>query len=416
MDKEHRSIGQEKILLDSFLDSYYEWTKNGKGLKYASHELRYCLNQRKRRLESKGIEMEESFEHVKDEIRGCLKKDDDPYLAKVIYRETNQLLTYKKNHKTVKSYKTPVTFYGTLLDKEGYEDLDCTCPNCGHVSKTSQLSEGCPYCGTVFETDESYPCFTSYYTVPGIVERATLMDKIKKRMIIVGSIAAVLGFLMTLFAENDYVFWFRILEALFFAGFFAFFGAFFTYMAHSIVLLIKVFFEAGRALPLMKGIRTKKKMESRMQKYDPDFSFEYFEGRVISLFRTIAFSQDRKDLCIYTSDQDLSFLDDLIDIQYRGALQLLHLDETDGRIHIDAKAFMTVVCDDGHFTKKDVNYVLSLEKDANEKTSLGFTPVRIQCPNCSGSFDALHLKKCPHCGSDYDLVHDDWVITGIRKK
>ena len=415
MNKEYRSIGQEGILLDGFLDSYRDWTINGKGLKYASHELRYCLNQQKKRLENRGIETEESFEHVKEEIRGCLKKDNDPYLAEIIYRETNHLLTYRKNGKTVKSYKTPVTFYGTLLDKEGYEDLECTCPNCGHSSLTSQLSEGCPYCGTVFETDESYPCFTSYFTVPGIVERSTLMDKIKKRMIVVGSIAAVLGFLMVMFAENDYVLWFKILEGLFFAGFFGFFGALFAYLAHSVVLLFKVFFEAGRALPLMKGIGTKNRLEKKMQKYDPDFSFEYFEGRVISLFRTIAFSKDRDELCIYTSDRELPFLDDLIDIQYRGALQLLNLKETEGRIHVDVKAFMTVVMDDGRFSKKDVSYVLSLEKDAKDKTNLGFSPIRIQCPNCSGSFDALHLKKCPHCGSDYDLVHDDWVITGIKK-
>ncbi|MBO4918764.1 MAG: hypothetical protein J5365_01260 [Erysipelotrichaceae bacterium] len=415
MNKEYRSTGQEAVLLDGFLDSYRDWTVNGKGLKYASRELRYCLNQRKKRLENRGIETEESFEHVKEEIRGCLKKDDDSYLAKIIYRETNHLLSYKKNGRTIKNYKMPVTIYGTLLDKEGYEDVECTCPNCGHVSLTSQLSEGCPYCGTVFETDESYPCFTSFFTVPGIVERSTLMDKIKKRMIIVGSIAAVLGFLLVMFGESDYVIWFKILEGLFFAGFFAFFGAFFTYMAHSIVLLFRIFFEAGRALPLMKGIRTKNRLEKKMQKYDPDFSFEYFEGRVISLFRTIAYSKDRDKLCIYTSDRELPFLDDLIDIQYRGALQLLHLNEINGRIHIDVKAFMTVVCDDSRFSRKDVNYILSLEKDINNKTKLGFTPIRIQCPNCSGSFDAMHLKKCPHCGSDYDLVHDDWVITGIRE-
>ena len=47
--------------LDAFLDSYHEWTLHGKGLKYASRELRYCLNAKKQRLQEKGIVAQEAL-------------------------------------------------------------------------------------------------------------------------------------------------------------------------------------------------------------------------------------------------------------------------------------------------------------------------------------------------------------------
>ena len=169
--------------LDTFLDSYHDWTVHGKGLKYASRELRYCLNAQKERLKKKGISAEERYEHVKEEISGSLVKNGDPYEARILYRESKRILTYRDKEKILKELKRPVTFYGCLLDKKNYEDRLCTCPNCGHQTLLSELNDGCPFCGTVFETEDSYPCFTSFYTVNDIVERATLIDTLKKRMI-----------------------------------------------------------------------------------------------------------------------------------------------------------------------------------------------------------------------------------------
>lgn len=36
--------------------------------------------------------------------------------------------------------------------------------------------------------------------------------------------------------------------------------------------------------------------------------------------------------------------------------------------------------------------------------------IRITCPNCGGSFDAVWQKICPHCESEYHMENEGWVI------
>ena len=401
--------------LDAFLDSYHNWTSNGKGLKYASRELRYCLNEQRKRLQKKGIFAEESYEHVQEEIRGSLLKDGDPYTASIVYREGKRILSYRNKEKSLKEYKEPVTFYGCLLDKKGYEDKLCTCPNCGHQTMLSGLNEGCPYCGTVFETEDSYPVFTSFYNVSSITERATLMDRLKKRMIIAAIVVGLLMLVVCFISYDDYQPIFRVIASLFMGCFTGAMAALMTYLFSSILLLIKVFHEAGKALPLLPGLTTRKKLTAKLQSIDPDFSFEYFEGRILSLFRTIAYSDDRDSLSIYTGQQDLSGLDDLIDIQYRGVLQLKDVKITEDMTQVRVKAFLTNTYAKDRIYRRDENYLLTVERENGSRTDPGFDLLKIQCPNCGSTFDALHEKNCPHCGSSYDLVHDDWVIREIRR-
>ena len=166
---------------------------------------------------------------------------------------------------------------------------------------------------------------------------------------------------------------------------------------------------------MLPGLNTRKKLTRKLQDIDPDFSFEYFEGRIISLLRTIAYSDDRDTLSIYTGWQDLSNLDDLIDIQYRGVLHLKGVNITDDMTQIKVKAFLSNTYARDRIYRRDENYLLTIERENGSKTDPGFNLLRIQCPNCGGSFDALHEKHCPHCGSEYDLVHDDWVIREIRR-
>ena len=404
------------LLLDDFLEGYHTWSVEGKGLAHASRELRYCLNRQRKRLAVKHVEIEDSYEHVKEEIRGSQSHGGFPYSSKVLYRESMRNLTIRRDGKTVKHAKRPVTFYGTLLEKRGYEDEPCTCPNCGHRSMVSEVQEGCPYCGTRFETEDVYPCFTSFYTVNGITERAGLMDRLKKRMLIGGLAVGIIMFLVYFFfVEQDYNLLGRTLISLFSGAMMGAMAALIVYLVCGIVLLGKVFGEAGKALPLLSGLGTRRKLEAQMKLLDPGFSFEYFEGRIISLFRTLAFSDDRQALSIYAGNGDLSFLDDLVDIQYRGALQLLDVREAGGMTEVTVKAFMTNIHAGEHVRERNENYILRVVRETGAQTDFGFSWMAIECPGCGGSFDALHLKACPYCNRPYNPAHNDWVITEVRK-
>ena len=207
-------------LLEQFTDELHQWSLNGKEPVSASIDLRYMLDLQETRLKDQGVKREEEFVHVKDEIRGSLPRSGNGYTSRIIYREARQNLTYRRGEKMMRKYSRPVDLYVSFLDKEDNSPDTCTCPNCGHTMTAEEARDGCPYCGTHFEMEEVYPCAVSYYTVPGIVERGTLMDKLKRELIIVGVLCGSVLAVICFFAWNDMMLIFRILAALFMGMFY----------------------------------------------------------------------------------------------------------------------------------------------------------------------------------------------------
>ncbi|MBO4537356.1 MAG: hypothetical protein J5694_00620 [Erysipelotrichaceae bacterium] len=402
--------------LNAFTEELNDWSVSGKKPILASRELRYVLTQQRKRLQGFGLQMENRIDHTAEEINGKLVRKGESINASVIYREAVRRLTIRQGDRTVREEKEPIVFYATLLEKEGFSDFSCTCPNCGHTGLVSDMRDGCPYCGTVFEIEDVWPVFTSWYSVPGIVERSTLLPNLKKYLTIIFVCATAVLSIVSWFSNVDVPAILRILVSLF-TGAVA--GGMLTitcYFLYSIYLLVRAFKEAGRALPLLKGIKTGDKVEKIIRQYEPDFSYPYFEGRLISLLRAIAFTDKRSELSIYEGNEDLSFLDSLIDMQYRGVLQLLSSSVEDGVIHLKLKAFMDNCRYDGSVRRRDENYIVCVEKDIDAHTDPQFSLCNVKCRNCGSSFDALHMQKCPYCGSPYKLIHDDWMITSIQKK
>ncbi len=401
--------------LNLFADELYDWSVSGKSPVLASRELRYVLDRQRERLDAKGLSMEQKIGHTGEEITGKLVRKGEGINASVLYREAVRNMSVRSGEKVLKKEKEPIIFYATLLEKQGFRDFSCTCPNCGHTDLVSKMKDGCPYCGTVFEIEDVWPVFSSWYSVPGIVERADLMPRLKKNLIGIFAVSFAVLSVVTWFVQSDYDLIFRILVSLFTGAITGGMITFVCYMLYSLRLLGKVFKEAGRAMPLLRGMKTKSKVEEILRQYEPDFSYSYFEGRLISLLRAIAFTDDRRDLSIYEGNEDLSFFDSLIDMQYRGAIQLLSSQVKDGVIYLRLKAFMDDLRYDGRVKRRDENYIVSVEKDIDAHTDPGFSLCSVECKSCGASFDALHMKKCPYCNTPYKLIHDDWMITSVQK-
>lgn len=401
--------------LDRFTDELFEWSKKGILPTSASGELRYVLDCQKKRLKKFGMEMEQEIAHTEDEIRGDLSKQGTAINADTLYREAIRRTRFLKDGKKIYERKDPITFYATRLERPGSSDRICICPNCGNSAPASVMRSGCPKCGTVFEIEDVIPVFSSYYSVPAIVERSRLIPSLKKAMILIFVCASLLMTVLFWIAEKDLPVILHILVSLFYGVFIGGVITFVSYLAYSLFLVLKVFKEAGRSLPLLKGLKTSGKLEEAMKTYEPDFSYPYFEGRLISLFRAIAFSEEREKLSIYEGDQDLSFLDPLVDIQYRGASQLLRFCEEDDILKVKLKIFMNDLYYDGRIRSKDENYIISMERDIDTGRRPGFDLTKVQCHSCGASFDALHQKNCPFCGTRYHLRYDDWMITSVKK-
>ncbi len=401
--------------LDTFTEELHEWSLDGKEPACASRDLRYLLDLQEKRLAREGIRREESYPHVQEEIRGCADRSGNGYTSRILYREATQQISYRQGDQTLKQIRRPVTLYAAVVDHEGHEDRTFRCPNCGHELTAQQARDGCPHCGTFFETDEVYPCVASYYTVPGIVERAGLMDRLKKEMRIAGGACGAVLAVISFLSWHDMDLVFRILGALLMGAFYGAVFAFIWYMLRSLLLAGRLFREAGRAMPMLKAVRSRKKMTTFMQPYDPDFSYEAFEGRVLSLLRSIALSDDRGTLSVWEGSRDLSAFDKVADMQYRGAVYIRRCERSGNTLRVEGTAFLTNTYLGGRVREKDETIRFILEKEASGPADPGFSIHRVSCPSCGGSFDATHRRDCPYCGAGYELRKKDWVVVDMRK-
>lgn len=403
--------------LEQFTKELHQWTQNGQEPLSASIGLRYLLDKQEARLKTLGIQREEEFIHVKDELRGSIPREGNGYTSRILYREARQNLTYRQNGKVIRKASRPVTLYVSFLEKEGTEPGTCTCPNCGHSMPAIEARDGCPYCGTRFEMDEVYPCASYYYTVPGIVERGTLMDNLNREMRIAGVIAGIAVAVMAFIGWNDLEMIFRILGPLLLGAFYGVVFAFIWYMFRSLILMGKMFFEAGRAMPMLKTLNSRKKMTSFMQAQEPSFSYEAFEGKILSLIRSIAFEEDRDTLSIWEGSRELSGLDQAADMQYRGALYIRRHEKDGDTLRVQGTAFMRNTYAAGKkIIERDEQFSFTAEKKIDPEFHPEFTFVKVTCAGCNGSFDAMHQRSCPYCGREYELKKKDWILTDLYRK
>ncbi|MBE6109277.1 MAG: hypothetical protein E7194_02540 [Erysipelotrichaceae bacterium] len=403
-------------ILEQFTDELHEWSLTGREPVSASIDLRYMLDLQEARLKEQNILKEEEYIHVKDEIRGSLPRKGNGYTSKIIYREARQNLTYRRGDKVLRKYSRPVNLYVSVLDREDASRDTCTCPNCGHTMTAEEARDGCPYCGTHCEMEEVYPCAVSYYTVPSIVERGTLMENIKKELMISGVLCGLAVAVICFIAWNELPLLYRIPAALFMGTLYGGVFAFCWYMIRSLILLGKVFFAAGRSFSMLKGLNSRKKMTEFMQVYDPFFSYEAFEGRILSLLRSAAFENDRDFLAVWEGDGDLSFLDTVLDMQYRGALYIRRCEKNGEMLRVEGTAFMTDTYAGRSFKEIDEQFRFIAEKEISADYNPAFTLLRASCEGCGGSFDAVHQKCCPYCGRKYELKKKDWVLTDLKRR
>ena len=164
-------------------------------------------------------------------------------------------------------------------------------------------------------------------------------------------------------------------------------------------------------------IFSKNSLTKAMQRFDPEFSYDLFEGKVISLFRAIAYSEDRTNMSIYRGDPNLPDLDTIIDIDYRGAMKYLNSSIQNGndlvllvRIYLNTTHLIN-----GKVVTKKEDYNMTLVKKLTAQENYGFSIHAVNCKTCAASFDAMHLLQCPTCGTPYHLEEEDWVVVGLKQ-
>jgi hypothetical protein len=176
-------------------------------------------------------------------------------------------------------------------------------------------------------------------------------------------------------------------------------------------LICKAIANAGK----MGTTGSRAKFESRMKRISPEFSYEYFTSKVLSLIKTAVFSPDESQLMFYGGGALDPKMKDIIDLNYGGALGCKTFVEEGNFVTVETRAYFDVLyANENKVYSKPQVFSATLRRRTDIPVNFNFSMTRIACPSCGASFDATRLKNCPYCGNQYDGISDDWVLIDLK--
>ena len=404
-----------------YTDELSNYFQGGPYPQRATADLRFGLDCQKKRVAKFGLTMQKKFDKVGEENVKNYEHVNAPYTYTLTTNRCDYETDFYKNGKLLgRSDFTEETLYTGILNKQTQAQDHYTCKNCGHTDLLSKFTSGCPMCGTTYEMQQSYPCISGYFTRPALISKKLYKGMMKYGFLYFGALGAIFGLIAGLSISSDEGYGLSgtigmtLFAMLVFGGGLLLFTFIFFNLLLGPALAAKKAVQQNEVLNLKAAAATKTKMEGDIKKYIPDFSYEYFEEKVISLLRGIVFSEDRGRLTIYDGTDDLSFMDNIIDVEYRGAVEYVGSSVVGDVIRVSVKAY--VVC--AYYSENFVDFQnqvfnVVLAKKV-KKEDYGFTIHAVNCKKCAGSFDAIHVSTCPYCGSQYSLIEDNWVVNQIQ--
>lgn len=413
-----------KELFDRFLTGIENWSITGQEPPEGDQDIRYYLDLQEHRLKQRRISMEYRFPkgslpvtQASKVLGGTL----NPYAHSLHFCSCNEYISFSRDGAKLYEQERDVVFYQTIIEPQtGMEHLGeqaYVCPNCAAITSISQLLEtGCPYCGTRYIMSDLYPKVTNYYTLESMPDTEKVKSNTKKW---VGYGAAILAAftviinLPTLLSGDPFAPFSAVFMALVGGGI----GAMVGYAAYSFSLLGTLFHRVGKSIPVSSGsFGSKKKLTNSIQKYDPAFSYEYFEGKALSLFRTVAFSPDPEDFVQYRGKPINEMFSSLVDIAYRGGIGIDSIRVEGENLIADLRLYLTNYYDmDRHVVPKNEVIRMRLCHKAAWKVEPAFSIVKVCCHSCGSSYNAAKQRTCPYCGAQYDSAREDWVVLSVAK-
>ena len=408
-------------IFEKFAAQLEEYTRTQTPPSYGNQDVQYYLELWQKRLKSKELQLEYDFiPRGLFADKSPIKKSwsDDKYINQMECRTCKLTRTLYRNGEKVYKKGQNETFYETItFSKDGNAVLEelYTCPNCGAISKVKELQKGCNYCGTYFEIRDLFPKVTNFYSVKDDSGTETEIKKDIIKFVIPSILIAVIGYsCYFLFQERNPVL--AIIQGIFAGGIF---GIIFGYVAWAISKLTSLFIGAGRTLGmLVNSAGSGKRFVNFMKQYSPEFSFEYFAGKGVSLLKMIIYTEDVTELPNYVGKPIGNLFSDIVESSYSGAVALKKECEVKGKyVYVTVEVYMEDIYDkNGHIYKKKDKFRLHLYRSIDRPINYNFSIKEIQCKSCGSSFDATKQRTCPNCGTGYEIGDDDWVVTAIEKR
>ena len=419
--------------LEKFTSSLGNAICKGETIPFADNDLTYTLKLQNERIKEKGLEMEyEVYQRSNSDHRFFDTSDwkDEHYASSVGFGVLGVNREVKKDGKRLFRDRLKSVFYGTVTDivSGGHPDNEIhICPNCGAESTIAGLQNGCSYCGTQYKMDDLFPKITGYYFLDDVgldssqLLKGWLISSIICTLFlyVVAFFAGIASIIAELLNNINPLLVLATIPQSFIAGLIVgpISGAISGYIVYMMFVMVRMIIQGLANSGKMGTAGSRSRFEVRMKKLSPEFSFEYFTSKAISLIKTAIYAKDESELLFYKGDKLSAEMKNIIDLNYGGALGLIDFKEENGIVTVDTVAYFDVLYASGEKVQyKHQVFGATFQRRTDIPVNLNFSMTRISCPTCGTSFNAMKNKFCPSCGNEYELISDDWVLTEIKLK
>lgn len=408
--------------LTDFRESIGPAICEGKDITFADNDITYAFMLQNKRLKEKELELDYKI-YTRDEsgnkfVVGSNWKDAH-YESKVCFNPCGIKRKVKRNGKWCYSDNLKSVLYETVTDvvSGAHPDNDpFCCPNCGTASTVAGLQNGCSYCGTKFQMDDLFPKVTSYY----FLDDAGMTKKEFWGGYFIAYVITLVILVIMCWTLNGEVYLPRNIinhpSNLIGAAIGIPLGGIpLAYILYGYFLIIRLIVRGILSAGKMGTAGSRRKFEARMRKVSPEFSYEYFTSKAISLIKTAVFSENAQELLFYTGGPMDSKMKNIIDLNYGGALGCKKFKDEGNLVTVVTKAYFDVLYADGkRIYKKSQVFAATFQRRTDVPVNLNFSMTRICCPTCGSSYDATKNKICPYCGNKYEITTDDWALVELK--
>lgn len=408
--EKHRSI------FDDFAIELNDWYDSDMRPSSCDGDTSYILRLQKDRMARKGIRMIQHTSPVKRETMGTTRvpRKTSWYTVDLMYEGVDRHLQFQNSTGIIYERVTEDTMYETVVHTPNEQELtrmSMTCPNCGAVSPVAALTEGCPYCRTVFRISDLFPRVTNIFFI-----RENASTKNQKKMGKTTGITMLVFFLACFipsFLDRET----PIPQALLMSFFVALImGGIFGYIISIIIFMTKQFNRDGRKrIPFWSYVTTKGKVKSAFAPYDPYFSFEKFEGQIISLIRMAIMSDHPENLASYCGGTLNPYFRDIIEMTYMQAMTVQDIHMEGSHLCMTLRTWWINYSEkNGRVNRCGDCIDVTLRRNVAYMEPPGFSITSVYCRNCGASFDSVRQRNCPYCGTVYHMENEGFIIERLE--
>lgn len=415
-DRNHHSI------FETFALDLQDFTTTYKTPPYGSQDVNYGLELQKMRHKEKNIHIKYEMTprgHFRDHSPFQRHWSDERYTSCLECRSCRLTRTCLKDGKKVYSSSKNMLLYQVItnvIDGNNVANELYSCPGCGAISRIRTLQDGCPYCGACFQMNEFFPKVTNYYFIKDAggteQEVSRHIKKTIRPFIIVSALFLILHFYFA--SEESGRFFYSLISGT--VGGIVF-GSILGYLWSVIQLMSHLFAGAGKSIPMLVNVAgSGKNFVNQMKRYSPEFSYEYFSDKIVSILKMLIYSKNPQELPYYVGEPFGGLFSDILDSSYTGAVALKRFQVQEEYCYVTVDVYMDDIYDcESRIHEKRDTFRLFLKKNIRKPIDCNFSIERIQCKSCGSSFNAAIQRNCPNCGTRYEIEDDDWTVLNIIK-